>query len=281
MKIIKAIWFSLVLSCFAYAEGNLKPALTLASVYTGSENIKEYFVSEKYDGVRAYWNGRELLTRSGNQIITPNWFVASLPDWHLDAELWIDREQFDLVSGITRKKVPIEKEWRNVKLMIFDMHHQHFSFEQRYHFLIEWKKQLKGQSKHIIIVKQQRVENHRSLSQLLEATLARGGEGLMLKRIADKYQAGRSNNLIKVKKYQDAEAMVIKHIAGKGKYTGMLGALVVKDAQGRTFKIGTGFTVKERKHPPAIGTQVTYKYWGMTKNGLPRFASYLRQRPEH
>ena len=59
----------------------------------------------------------------------------------------------------------------------------------------------------------------------------------------------------------------------------MLGALLVENGDGLRFRIGTGFKDKDRKNPPPIGTVITYKYFGKTNKGLPRFASFLRKRP--
>jgi DNA ligase-1 len=60
----------------------------------------------------------------------------------------------------------------------------------------------------------------------------------------------------------------------------MLGALRVRTADGREFSLGTGFTDAQRRDPPALGTTVTYRYRDVTRNGLPRFASFLRVRVE-
>lgn len=92
------------------------------------------------------------------------------------------------------------------------------------------------------------------------------------------YRAGRSSDVLKVKRYEDSEAVVIGHTEGTGKYEGMMGALVVELAGGRTFKIGTGFSDAEREAPPPIGAVITYKFYGLTSIGLPRFASFMRIR---
>ena len=100
----------------------------------------------------------------------------------------------------------------------------------------------------------------------------------MLKRIDSLYAAGRSDDLLKVKTHNDAEATVVGHLPGKGKYRGMLGALKVQLDNGRQFRIGTGFSDAERRNPPPVGALVTFRYRGYTATGLPRFASYLRVR---
>jgi DNA ligase-1 len=84
--------------------------------------------------------------------------------------------------------------------------------------------------------------------------------------------------LLKLKPQLDAEATVVAHEAGQGKYRGVLGALVVMTPEGRQFRLGTGFTDAMRRHPPAIGSTVTYRYRDLTSTGLPKFASFWRVR---
>jgi DNA ligase-1 len=92
------------------------------------------------------------------------------------------------------------------------------------------------------------------------------------------YRAGRTIDLLKVKRFEDAEALVIAHLPGKGKYHNMLGALLVKTHDGKQFRIGSGFSDAERRHPPPIGSSITYQYTGFTRKGIPKFASFQRIR---
>jgi DNA ligase-1 len=91
----------------------------------------------------------------------------------------------------------------------------------------------------------------------------------------------RSDDLLKLKRFDDAEAIVIAHIEGKGKFSNMLGALVVTTPEAREFKIGSGFSDLQRRDSPAIGSTITYKYQGFTASGLPRFASFRRERDNY
>ena len=114
--------------------------------------------------------------------------------------------------------------------------------------------------------------------QALDQVIANGGEGLMLHLGSAPYRGIRSDDLLKLKRFSDAEAVVIGHIPGKGKFSGMIGAVLVKMPDGREFKIGSGFSDEQRRHPPAIGSTISYKYQGTTASGLPRFASFFRAR---
>ena len=130
----------------------------------------------------------------------------------------------------------------------------------------------------LVAVDQFRVADRAELKRKLDAVVRGGGEGLMLHLADALYVTGRSDVLIKLKPLQDTEAVVIERVPGKGKYQGMMGALRVRSPDGKQFMIGTGFTDEARKNPPPVGATVTYTYRGLTKTGLPRFASYLRVR---
>ena len=267
--------FCLIFSPFS-AASQAVPALLLAKVYKQNNQLDDYWVSEKLDGVRAYWNGKNLISRQGNIIQAPDWFIEVLPNIKLDGELWISRAQFEVLSGRVRKKSPIDNEWREIKYMIFDLPKSKENFTQRI-------KQLKNiisniNVEHIQLIKQFKVSSHQVLMKKLDELVKLKAEGLMLHRGVSFYKSGRHDDLVKLKRYFDAEAIVIKHIEGKGKFKGLLGSILVETKNKIRFKIGSGFSLKERKSPPKIGTEITYKYFGLTRKGTPRFASYLRIR---
>jgi len=199
-----------------------------------------------------------------------------LPKQKLDGELWIARQRFELVISTVRDKIPDDEAWKQIKFMVFDMPELPNSFDER---LVEMGKIIKTlNTPWVKIVKQWKVESHPQLmTELIEITKA-GAEGLMLHKGSSLYKGKRSGDLLKVKPYEDAEAVVIKHIGGKGKYVDMMGAMVVEMSNGIQFKIGSGFSDAERQAPPDIGKTITYQYRGKTKNGVPRFATYLRER---
>lgn len=252
------------------------PSLILANVYREGINLSRYWVSEKLDGVRAYWDGSRLITRGGHPIAAPDWFTASFPTIPLDGELWMGRGAFETLSGTVRRLEPDHDAWRAVSYRVFDLPGMDAPFGERLAAL----ERLLADSPNpqIAPVEQFRVADHADLMARLETVVAAGGEGLMLHRDDAPYRAGRSDDLIKVKPYLDAEARVIAHLPGKGKYEGMLGALLVEEPSGQRFRLGTGFSDAERRSPPPIGSRVTFKYHGRTRNGIPRFASFLRVR---
>lgn len=243
--------------------------------------VSDYLVSEKFDGIRALWTGTALLTRQGNIIHAPDWFTAALPKVWLDGELWTKHQDFESLSSIVRSHTP-DARWRQVHFMIFDMPDEQTPFMQRYQNYRELihDRMANLDTPHIHAVPQHRFNTESELSAFLQSKLDQGAEGVMLHHASAGYQRGRSNVLLKLKPYFDAEAEVIAHLPGRGKYTGMMGALRLRNPNGIEFSVGTGFTDEERANPPPLGSIVTYQYHGYTKRGLPRFTSYIRIRDD-
>jgi DNA ligase-1 len=270
--------FAVCIFCLWFAPAALyaQPAALLANVAGADIDPSPYLISEKFDGVRGLWDGQTLRTRAGNVIAAPAWFVARLPKRALDGELWLARGQFEKLSGIVRKTTPLDDEWRQVKFLVFELPNAPGTFTERY----EQIKRIAAEANftQLVAVEQFRVKDNAALKRKLADIVRAGGEGLMLHRADALYVTGRNDALLKLKPLDDAEATVMGYVPGKGKHQGKMGALQVETAEGKRFQIGTGFTDAVRANPPAVGTQVTYTYRGLTKNGLPRFASYLRVR---
>ena len=254
------------------------PSLLLANVYREGVDLDRYWVSEKLDGVRAYWDGERLLSRKGNPINAPPWFVEHYPRVPLDGELWMGRGAFERLSGAVRRQVPDDAQWRGIRFMVFDLPSSPGTFDRRLQRLREMFETIA--SPYLALVEQFRVADRAELMETLDRVVAGGGEGLMLHRGNSLYTAGRGDDLLKLKTHEDAEAVVVGHLPGKGRLTGMLGALLVETPEGLRFRLGTGFSDEERRNPPPLGATVTYKYYGRTRNGVPRFASFLRIRDE-
>ena len=252
------------------------PSVLLAHEATEGIDPTPYWVSEKLDGVRAVWDGRALRFRSGRPVQAPDWFVRALPPQAMDGELWLGRGRFAELSGIARKQVPVDAEWRGVRYMIFELPDAPGDFSQR--VMAMRTLVVSADAPWLGMVEQVRMPDRAALSARLAEVLAAGGEGLMLHRADAPYLTGRSDALLKLKPWSDAEAIVIAHVTGQGRFVGMLGALEVRMADGRQFRIGTGFSDAERQAPPPIGAQISFRYRGLTATGLPRFASFWRVR---
>ena len=254
------------------------PALLLARVYHPGLDLQDYWVSEKYDGVRGYWDGQRLRTRGGEPITPPAWFTAGWPATVMDGELWAGRSRFAEAQSTVRQAKASDAAWQQMHFMVFDLPAHPGNFDARLRALQTTVARIR--QPWVIAVAQQRIASHEALHALLLRTVRGGGEGLMLHRGASHYQAGRSDDLIKVKTHDDAEARVVAHLQGKGKHAGRLGALLVEMPTGQRFKLGTGLSDAERATPPAIGSWVTYRFRGTHDSGLPRFASFVRVRED-
>ena len=254
----------------------VRPA-QLASAWPAGRSPQGFLVSEKFDGVRALWDGQRLRFRSGREIVAPADFLRALPDHPLDGELWLGHGQFDRLSGLVRQQQPDEVGWRAVRYLVFDAPAQPGPFEARWQALrgvieaigLPWVER----------VAQFRLDDAPALQLRLEAVLRAGGEGLVLHRADAQWQPGRSDALFKLKPEMDDEAQVLAHLPGKGRYAGLTGALRVRAPDGIEFELGSGLSDAQRRHPPELGSWVTYRYRDRTPAGVPRFATFLRARP--
>ncbi len=251
----------------------------LARQWNPKSDPTEYLVSEKFDGVRAQWDGKNLYFRSGKIIVAPKWFLERLPKVHLDGELWMGRRRFDEVSAAVRKDIPDNEQWKEIKYMIFELPFAKGDFESRVTMIEDIVKATQWDQ--LVVVEQFSVDNPEELLLKLKDITAKGAEGLMLHRKNAMYMTGRADALFKYKLIYDAEATIIGYTDGKGKYEGKVGAFVVESEHGIVFKIGSGLSDNVRENPPPIGSMITYSYNGYTKNGLPRFPRYIRVYAQH
>lgn len=252
------------------------PALLLAQNYSNKFDPSAYLVSEKLDGVRAVWDGTQLRFRSGRMIHAPAWFTAGFPKHPLDGELWMGRQSFERLSAAVRRGEAIDAEWKNITYQLYELPNGDGDFSARVQTLETSVKNSGVAWLHVL--PQRRVADKAALKLMLDGIVHAGGEGLMLHRFDAQWQTGRSEILLKLKPQLDAEAEVIAHEPGQGKYKGMLGALMVVTPDGQRFRLGTGLSDEQRRNPPKIGSTITYRYRDLTSAGLPKFASFLRVR---
>lgn len=281
----RAVWAQSAAVSPTPAAPSTRPPLMLAGVYRTAYSLADAWMSEKYDGVRAYWDGQRLWTRGGQWIAAPAWFTAGWPATPLDGELWAGRGRFEAAVSTVRQQQPDDAAWRTLRYMVFDMPAHGGAFSARQMALHAAVAQLGHPW--VQAVAQQPVASAHSVQALLTRTVADGGEGLMLQQAGGRYLPGRSAELVKLKPFDDAEGHVVAHVPGQGRLQGRMGALWLEmpAADGGKpvrFKLGTGFTDAQRQHPPAVGSWVSFRFRGYTGQGVPRFASYLRaaQAPE-
>ena len=253
-------------------EEDSGPPLLLAESWDNAADLSDWWMSEKLDGVRAYWDGKQFLSRQGNIYYAPDWFIEGLPAVPLDGELWIDRKKFQRTVSIVRRQDKNDL-WKEVRFLIFDAPAANGGFEDRIAFLKD--SLARAASKFALEHAHERCRSLDALRAELKRIEALGGEGLMLRQPGSKYVAGRSSTLLKVKTFHDAEAIVIGHQDGAGRHKGRMGALLVRLPDGAEFAIGTGFSDRERENPPAMGATVTFRYQELSDGGIPRFPSWV------
>jgi DNA ligase-1 len=253
------------------------PPLLLAERWDQAQDLTGWWMSEKLDGVRAYWDGKALISRLGNRFHAPDWFLDGLPDHPLDGELWLGRKAFQRTVGIVRRQDRTDL-WKEVTFVVFDAPALDAPFEDRFASVRDHAERHRPPYL--------RAHEHATCESLdhLRAELARvealGGEGLMVRQPGSRYEAGRSTTLLKIKSFLDAEARVLEHLKGGGRHKGRLGALLVELPDGTRFSVGTGFSDAERGAPPAIGSIVAFRYQELSDGGVPRFPSYLGVRDD-
>jgi len=233
-------------------------------------------MSEKLDGVRAYWDGRQFLSRNGNPFYAPAWFTSGLPEVPLDGELWLGRQQFQRTVSIVRRQDGGEQ-WRQVRYMVFDAPQAGGNFDERLRVMAGVARI--ERCPFVRVLDQASCQGADDLRRELDRIAALGGEGLMLRQPDSPYEAGRSNTLLKVKRLHDAEAVIVQHLPGAGRHRGRLGALLVRLPDGIQFSVGSGFTDRQRENPPPVGATITFRFQELTTGGVPRFPTFVRVRP--
>ncbi len=275
LGIALTVWALTPCATQARTKGATAPALLLAREAAPDQDPTGYLVSEKFDGVRALWDGERLRFRGGGVVPAPAGFLAGLPAGQpLDGELWLGRGRFDALSAIVRREQASDADWAAVRYLVFELPGGAGGFAQRVERL---QALAAAQARRCwSVVEQQPVADAAALQHRLAAVVAAGGEGLALHWADAAYETGRHGALLKLKPVRDAEALVVGHTPGQGRFAGQVGALRLRDEAGREFLVGSGLSEAQRAAPPAVGSWVTYTWRGETASGMPRFPTLLR-----
>ncbi len=274
------LFFFLFISLSLSAQAGAKPSLMLLKVYDDEKvNLAtgNWVWSEKYDGMRAYWDGKQLLSRGGHSIAAPRWFLHALPPFAIDGELWLGRGQFQQTVSVVRQSKP-DQRWQKIHYQIFEVPHARGDLFVRLHRLAFFLE--KHPASFIHIIQQHKIYSKELVKRQLEKIVSQGGEGLVVRDASLPYQAGRLSSALKVKVFEDAECTVVGYVAGKGKYSGLVGSLKCRLADGKVVRLGSGLTDLERANPPKLQQVVTFKFMGLTQKGLPRHPVFLRVRKD-
>lgn len=276
----------------ADAAKKAKFELLKLSEYKG-QNVGGWLASEKLDGVRAYWNGRNLLSRNGKILAAPGGWSAHFPPFALDGELYTARGEFEKIQSIVMDKTPGVAAWREIKFYVFDVPEASGGLLERLSELEKFILQNPQAGQNLKIIKQVKVKDNAEFEAFADAVIAKGGEGAVAREPNAPYERKRSKNALKYKKFKDAECEVISINKGSGKYANFAGSLTCKalgskddkekagePKEGTIFKIGSGLSDENRQEPPRIGSIITYKFQNLTSNGKPRFPIFLRVRED-
>jgi len=236
------------------------------------QNISGWLMSEKLDGIRGYWDGEKFYSKNGNPIHPPLWFTANFPPFPLDGELWSKRDDFETIQATVLDLIP-SKNWETITYNIFEVPEAKGDFLMRLQKAKEWFEQ--NPNKHANFIEQIVCKDEEHLQNYLKEIRALKGEGVIVKNGTEPYHTGESPHTLKVKKVEDMEGIVIGYNYNK---EGKFKSLKLKLDNGVIFNLGGGFKDIERLNPPKIGEIITFKYYGFTKNKVPKFASFLRVR---
>jgi DNA ligase-1 len=263
--------FLILLTLSLFSE---KPNLLLLKSYKKDSNVTGWLISEKLDGVRAYWNGKKLISRSGKEFAVPQWFIEDFPPFEIDGELWTKRNDFEHILSIVNRQMP-HKGWRALTYNVFEVPNQNGKVLKRLDVLKAWLKN--NPNRYIHIIPQKICKGSEHLQEILISVGKKKAEGLVVRDPNSLYINKRTSKALKVKSFTDDECIVTGYTNGRGKFEGLVGALVCK-WQDRFLKIGSGLSLEERKKPPMIGSEITFKYNGLTKYGNPKYPVFLRIR---
>lgn len=247
-------------------------------------NPKGWWMSEKLDGVRAYWTGERLISRSNIDWKPPQWFIDKLPKgFALDGELWRERDGFEELSGMCRRAD--HAAWSTINYFVFDAPDLELPFEERIRAALKRVPDgemapddaLQGRfGGRIAMLPQKRCMGKEHLLQYLDEIEKVCGEGVMLRRPHSPYERKRSKYSLKLKSTYDAEALVVGYTAGKGRHVGEMGSLGLLMECGTIFTCGSGLTNEMRREwLPQRGTVVRYRFSELTADHVPRFPVYM------
>lgn len=236
------------------------------------DTIAGWLMSEKLDGIRGYWDGKKLYSKNGNELYPPKWFIQNFPPFELDGELWSKRDDFEFIQSVVLDNTPSDA-WKKISYNIFEVPNASGDFLSRLQKAKQWFQ--KHPHTHVNIIEQIKCQDKEHLQNYLDEIVAIDGEGVIIKNPNQEYHTGISPHILKVKEVYDMEGIIIGHNL---RDDGTLKSLIVKLQSGVVFNLGGGFSDKQRENYPKLDEVITFKYYGFTKYGKPKFASFLRVR---
>jgi len=243
-------------------------------------NITNWYIQEKIDGVRAVWDG-ECFRSCSHKIFPVHKAIIDIAkttfgDRMIDGEFSCGRGMFQRTVSIVRNTHSTLLQWMGIKYYMFDcITDKNKTYRRRY-------KELKSlpceYANFIVLPILATIDKRSTIQEQLDKIMALGGEGLIIRNPKKEYLPGRSSYLLKIKKFTTTEVIVTGYTDGEGKYSGMVGALVCEQYDGRQVLVGTGLTDADRMQPPPIGSEITIKYQNLSTDGIPRHPVFVEVR---
>ncbi|MFV0481240.1 MAG: DNA ligase [Campylobacteraceae bacterium] len=236
-----------------------------------NENVSGWLMSEKLDGVRAYWDGGKLLSRNGNVFNAPAWFTQDFPNFPLDGELYSKELKLNEIYSIVSKKQPHD-DWNKIKLFVFDAPTKSGGLVKRLDTLKDIK------STYIEVIEQFTCKDNAHLFSFLKEIEKRGGEGVVVREPSSSYIPKRNHLSLKVKSFYDDECTVAEI---KEDEKNRVSSFTCKTKENITFKIGSGMDeILRTNNNLQIGTIITYKHLGVSGENIPKNPVFLRIKEE-
>lgn len=257
-----------------------------------------YCASRKLNGFRGIFKPGEGLFSLGRysgskEIYAPKWWLDQLPPLALDGEIWHESDDLAFVKSIAgqgKEKSLVDPRWNQLTFQAFDLRNPMLYWRDRQSQLYRYKDNDVFKK-----VEQTPVFTVEDIEDYMEE-LGPQAEGCMLARPKGMYVYNRSWDILKHKRKYDAEATVVGAVAGEGKHTGRVGALMcelVWDAKiasvkgglpemvGKqvAFNVGGGLTDDQRDVAyfanNLSGKLIKFSYLGVSRYGVPQSPNFL------
>lgn len=262
----------------------------------GVDNLRGFVAMEKFDGFRSLWDGTVFRMRgiqggAERRVKPPPELASLLPtDLKLDGELWSGRGCFSAVSKVW-------SDFDGVSFAVYDAPEVAGGFLARLAAADEaiaavarsrgleptppFAPARAPPAARCFVVGAVRCEEEAVVKRLMEAVLAEGGEGLVLRRALSRHRRGRSRDVLKVKEWLDAEAEVLGTNMGDGtSVRASLRLKVIGNSSDCRVTPGTVFSCSWdwKAKPIPSGTTVTFKRDSPSRRRPPRVSGALSRR---
>jgi len=239
--------------------------LALGEHWNGEMDLSGWWLSEKYDGTRAYWDGTTLYTRMGEKFKAPQSFIDQLPvGVTLDGELWGGYCSQHLTNRYVHSG-----QWNKLEFLIFDSPAHKGTFEERMEFL---KQHVPPNLPQVKLVEYSKVKDNQHLLKTLDSLVQKGVEGLIIRQPGSVYTVGRGITMLKVKPIQGECCVVAdsEKIEVDSKGMEKRKHMLVRNKLGKSYHLR--FKVSQRMFPfVTMNATIAVRYSGFSPSGSPRF----------